>query len=331
MVVEHLSDGIRRVVGVSLLLSLCACANYTPRVSSTEVPTAGDAYLYGRFHIDAPKSWLAIDGHSSMGFSLQCSDQQKYVLRFDRDKPVLAIKVKPSSCSLTEIVYTNPDGDVQARKPAPARNVFKGMRFEPGRAYYMGDFDAGTSSSYRAGMIHFEWFLKSTKDNYGPTTQDMRADYPNLAGIPTENRLVPEVEVTPAQVRAEYDRIVAQIDAKEYKVRHILVEKQTEAQAALKRIKDGESFESVAREVSRDPGSGKEGGDLGWNGPGNFVPRFSQGMTSLAPRGLSPEPVKTEFGWHVIEVSGERVAPIPSFDEVKGKIAERLRRKSIAN
>lgn len=323
-------DVICRLSGVSVLL-LSACAGYTPRVATTVVPTDQDAFLYGRFHIDAPKAWLAIDGHMSMGFALECADQQKYVLRFDRDKPVLAIKIKPASCSLTEIVYTNPDGQVTGRKPAPTGFSFKNLRFDAGRAYYMGDFDAGTSTTMNGTTVQQRWFIKSVRDNYALTTQDMRRDYPNLAQMSTANPLArAPVEVTPAQVRAEYDRIVAQLDAKEYKVRHILVDKQSQAQSALDRIKAGESFEAVAREVSQDPGSAKEGGDLGWNVPGNFTKGFSTSMKSLAPHGLSPQPVQTEFGWHVIEVTAERAMPIPPFDEVKDNIAERLRRRAQA-
>lgn len=137
-------------------------------------------------------------------------------------------------------------------------------------------------------------------------------------------------EVTDAEVRAEYDRYVALHGDHEYKVRHILVETQADARAALDRIKAGESFDSVARAVSKDPGSASQGGDLGWNVPRDFVPEFGAAMVALAPRGLAVAPIRSAFGWHVIEVTDVRPSVFPPFESVKGKIAENLRKRKAA-
>lgn len=320
----------------SLLALLGGCAGYTPRVSVQDMPTLNDAYLYGRFFIDAPKSWLSMDGHQTMGFALECEDQGKYVVRFNRDDPVLAIKIKPSTCSWTEIIYSNADGQVRSRKPAPA-DTFKSIRFKGGYAYYLGDFAAELKTSMPSyNVIRTEWVIKSIKDNYEATTKDMRQAYPNLQALPDENRTIttaesdgPEgVEITDAQIRAEYERIAALQGDTEYRVRHILVSTKEWAKAAADSIKGGESFASVAKHMSSDPGSSTKGGDLGWNLPGNFTPAFADAMKALKPAGITTEPVQTEFGWHVIEVLETRPFAMPPYDEVKDRIAVRLRKKA---
>lgn len=137
-------------------------------------------------------------------------------------------------------------------------------------------------------------------------------------------------EVTDAEVRAEYDRYVALHGDHEYKIRHILVETQADAHAALDRIKAGESFDSVARAVSKDPGSASQGGDLGWSVPRDFVPEFGAAMVALAPRGLAVAPIRSTFGWHVIEVTDVRPSVFPPFESVKGQIVENLRKRKAA-
>ena len=134
-------------------------------------------------------------------------------------------------------------------------------------------------------------------------------------------------QIPESEVRAEYERIVSHMTDKEYNVRHILVEHRWQAEVALNRIKAGESFGAVARDVSKDPGSAPQGGEMGWNGPKNFIEEFSEVMVRLAPRGLNQEPVKTRFGWHIIEVTDTRKVQAPPFDEVKGQIEKRLKQK----
>lgn len=136
--------------------------------------------------------------------------------------------------------------------------------------------------------------------------------------------------VSEAEMRAEYERIAARVTDKEYNVRHILVEHRWQAEIALTRIRAGESFGAVARDLSQDPGSAPEGGEMGWNGPKNFVDDFSDAMVRLAPKGLNAEPVKSRFGWHVIEVTATRTAQIPPFEAVKDQIRRRLEQRASA-
>jgi peptidyl-prolyl cis-trans isomerase C len=126
-----------------------------------------------------------------------------------------------------------------------------------------------------------------------------------------------------AALRKEYDAIKAQMGDKEYKVRHILVEKEDEAKEIIVELQKGGKFEKLA-ERSKDPGSKANGGDLDWNAPGNFVKPFSDAMVKLPKGKFTATPVQTQFGWHVIEVDDIRDAKIPSFDEVKPQLQQRL-------
>ncbi len=103
----------------------------------------------------------------------------------------------------------------------------------------------------------------------------------------------------------------------EIHARHILVATEADAQAVLKRLKAGEDFAKVAKETSKDPGS--EGGDLGWFTKERMVPAFADAAFKLQPNTFS-DPVKSQFGWHVIEVLGKRPKTFPPFDQVKDQI-----------
>ncbi|MDH5245142.1 MAG: peptidylprolyl isomerase [Betaproteobacteria bacterium] len=133
-----------------------------------------------------------------------------------------------------------------------------------------------------------------------------------------------------AALRTEYDAIKSQMGDKEYKVRHILLEKEDDAKEVIVELQKGGSFEKLA-ERSKDAGSKGKGGDLDWNAPGNFVKPFSEAMVKLPKGKFTPQPVQTQFGWHVIEVTDIREAKIPSFDEVRPQLQQRLQAQNLDN
>ncbi|MDQ6621206.1 MAG: peptidylprolyl isomerase [Pseudomonadota bacterium] len=126
-----------------------------------------------------------------------------------------------------------------------------------------------------------------------------------------------------ATLHKEYDTIKAQLGDKEYKVRHILVDKEDEAKEIIGSLQKGEKFEKLA-ERSKDPGSKANGGDLDWNAPANFVKPFSDAMVKLEKGKFTAQPIQTQFGWHVIKLDDVREAKVPSFDEVKPQLTQRL-------
>jgi peptidyl-prolyl cis-trans isomerase C len=131
-----------------------------------------------------------------------------------------------------------------------------------------------------------------------------------------------------AALRKEYDTIKAQMGDKEYKVRHILVEKEDEAKEIIAELQKGAKFEKLA-ERSKDPGSKEKGGDLDWNAPGNFVKPFSDAMVKLPKGKFTAQPVQTQFGWHVIKKEDERQMAFPELDQVKDRIKVALQAEKL--
>ena len=165
---------------------------------------------------------------------------------------------------------------------------------------------------------------------------DKNADIKNQIDLASQTVLVRAyvsdwVKANPvpdAALRKEYDTIKGQMGDKEYKVRHILVEKEDEAKEVIVELQKGGKFEKLA-ERSKDSGSKANGGDLDWNAPGNFVKPFSEAMVKLPKGKFTPQPVQTQFGWHVIEVTDIREAKVPGFDEVKPQLQQRLQAQNL--
>ena len=130
--------------------------------------------------------------------------------------------------------------------------------------------------------------------------------------------------VTDAEVQAEYDKFVAANSGKEYRARHILVEKEEQAKAIIASLKKGAKFEDIAKKQSKDPGSGANGGDLDWAAAGSYVKEFSDAMVKLAKGKTTETPVKSQFGYHVIRLDDVRDAKLPKLDEVKPQISQQL-------
>jgi peptidyl-prolyl cis-trans isomerase C len=137
--------------------------------------------------------------------------------------------------------------------------------------------------------------------------------------------------VTDADIKGEYDKFVAANGGKEYRARHILVEKEDEALALIAQIKKGGSFEDLAKKASKDPGSGANGGDLDWAAAGSYVPEFSGAMVKLDKGQMTDTPVKSQFGFHIIRVDDVREAQLPKLEEVKPQIAQQLQQQKLSS
>ena len=130
--------------------------------------------------------------------------------------------------------------------------------------------------------------------------------------------------VTDADIQAEYDKFTAANSGKEYRARHILVEKEEQAKAIIASLKRGAKFDDIAKKQSKDPGSGAKGGDLDWAVPGSFVKEFSDAMVKLTKGKITDTPVKSQFGFHVIRLDDVREAQLPKLDDVKQQIGQQL-------
>jgi peptidyl-prolyl cis-trans isomerase C len=127
---------------------------------------------------------------------------------------------------------------------------------------------------------------------------------------------------------AEYNRVKGARGDKEYKARHILVDKDTEANDIIAQLKKGAKFEDLAKQ-SKDPGSKDKGGDLDWNPPGTFVKPFAEALAKLEKGKYTETPVQTQFGWHVIQLDDVRTQPFPPFDTVKPQLQSRLQEQEV--
>ncbi len=167
---------------------------------------------------------------------------------------------------------------------------------------------------------------------------DASDDYKNQLELARQTILIRQLfadfqaknPVTDADIKGEYDKFVAANGGKEYRARHILVEKEDEALALIAEIKKGGKFEDLAKKASKDPGSGANGGDLDWAAAGSYVPEFSGAMVKLDKGQMTDTPVKSQFGFHIIRVDDVRDAKLPALEEVKPQIAQQLQQQKLS-
>ncbi|RXV70083.1 peptidylprolyl isomerase [Roseovarius sp. A46] len=134
--------------------------------------------------------------------------------------------------------------------------------------------------------------------------------------------------VTDEALQAAYDsEYTGAAEETEYRASHILVETEEEAQALVEEIAGGANFAALAQEHSTGP-SGPSGGELGWFGAGVMVPEFSEAVTALDVGEVS-DPVKTQFGWHVIKLNETRAKEKPALADVRDELADTLRRQAL--
>lgn len=131
--------------------------------------------------------------------------------------------------------------------------------------------------------------------------------------------------VTEEQVRAEYDKYVAQFQPQEeIHAAHILVETKEEADAIEAELKGGADFATIAKEKSIDPGSGANGGDLGFFSKGMMVPEFETAAFALANPGDISAPVQSQFGFHIIKLEEKRESQPPAFEQVAPQLQQQV-------
>src|SRR5690606_19691558 len=134
--------------------------------------------------------------------------------------------------------------------------------------------------------------------------------------------------VTDEQVRARYDEQVSQMPAsEEIRARHIIVDTEDEAKAIIAELDAGGDFEAIAKEKSKD-GAAAQGGDLGYFSKGRMVPEFEEAAFAMEVGAHSKEPVKTQFGFHVLKVEDKRNVAPPAFEQVSQQFRSLLLREA---
>jgi peptidyl-prolyl cis-trans isomerase C len=133
---------------------------------------------------------------------------------------------------------------------------------------------------------------------------------------------------TEEEMRKVYDDAVKQMGSEEeVRARHILVETEDEAKAVVDALKGGADFAALAKEKSKDPGSAQNGGELDFMGKNELVPEFAEVAFKMYP-GQTSNPVKTQFGWHVIKLEEKRARQAPPFEMLKERIEQFVMRKA---
>ena len=136
-------------------------------------------------------------------------------------------------------------------------------------------------------------------------------------------------QISDDQLKQEYNKLKGNLGKSEYNVSHILVESEDEAKAIIAQLGKKGKFDKIAKAKSKDAGSAERGGSLGWAVPSNFVPPFANAVLSLKKGTYTKEPVKSQFGWHIIKLDDVRDLKVPSFEELKPQIQQRLQQQSI--
>ena len=135
-------------------------------------------------------------------------------------------------------------------------------------------------------------------------------------------------EPTDAELHAEYDGDVGSMDKTEYHARHILVATKEKADQLIKKLKGGAKFEDVAKAESTD-NSKTSGGDLGWFTATRMVKPFADAVKALKKGETTPEPVQTQYGWHIIQLEDTRQVTPPAFEQVKAQVTKNLIQKKL--
>lgn len=167
---------------------------------------------------------------------------------------------------------------------------------------------------------------------------DASDEYQNQLELTKQSILIRELfgdfqkknPVTDEETKAEYDKFASANAGKEYRARHILVEKEDQAKALIAQLKKGAKFEDLAKKNSKDPGSGANGGDLDWANASSYVKEFSDALTGLSKGKMTDAPVKTQFGFHIIRLEDVREAQLPKYEDVKPQIAQQLQQQKLA-
>lgn len=140
--------------------------------------------------------------------------------------------------------------------------------------------------------------------------------------------LAADIQVTDEELKQAYEEVKKQSQRTEYKARHILVKDEDEAKELIAKLDKKGDFAALAKEHSLGP-TGKDGGQLDWFDANQMVKPFADAVAAMKPGTHSKEPVKTQFGWHVIELQETRNAEPPSFEDAKPQLTALVQRQKL--
>lgn len=224
--------------------------------------------------------------------------------------------------STSEVVVTSEFGDITQEE------LYNEMKASIGdQALQLLMIEKTLDSKYDVTEEQVQAALDADKEEYGENFDSYIAQqgyneesYKKFLklNLLQEEALIDGVEATDEEIQAKYDAMKSEVNA-----RHILVADEATAKEVKQKLEDGGDFAALAGEYSTEPGAAESGGDLGWFGKGAMVPEFEEAAFSLEPGTIS-EPVKTDFGYHIIEVVEKREIE-ESFEDKKEELAREVK------
>jgi peptidyl-prolyl cis-trans isomerase C len=179
-------------------------------------------------------------------------------------------------------------------------------------------------------MVVAEEAVKKGLDKTPEVTEQLDAIRQSVLANAYVQDFVKNNPVSDEALKAEYERIKATVSGIEYKARHILVAKEAEARDVIARLKkDVAAFAKLAADKSKDPGSAAKGGELGWFDLKGMVPEFGAAVSKMEKGKFSDEPVKSQFGYHVILLEDTRPVEAPPLEQVKPQLSQQLQQQSV--
>ncbi|MEK9707316.1 MAG: peptidylprolyl isomerase [Alphaproteobacteria bacterium] len=182
-------------------------------------------------------------------------------------------------------------------------------------------------------LVDGELLAEAGRDEKLQDSEDVKQQVAEFEKVAVQRAYMDQIvdkELSDEKIRESYNNTIVKTEGPlQVRASHILVESEEEAKEILKALEKDGDFAKLARERSTGP-SGPRGGDLGYFARSQMVEPFSDAAFALEPGTVGPDPVKTEFGWHVIKVVDKRRQPPPSFEESRAGIEEQLTRDIIA-
>ena len=276
---------------------------------------------YFALALDWPKGrWLAISGLPILGLTILAALTMVYpALAADQPAP-------PGTAVASDPVVAKVDGTpiLMSEVTAAATALGKEARSMPPRTLYpmlldqIIDGRALATEARRTGL-----------DKDPAVQRQLRAaEDQTLEQALLHNQIDPKISDT--AVRARYDQEIAGKPGEpEVHARHILVPDEATAKKIIADLQKGGDFAALSREFSKDPGAAQQGGDLGFFKQSDMVPEFATAAFALKDGQVSPAPVKTDFGWHVIQTVERRVAPPPTYEQARDDLRQRMIQEAV--
>jgi peptidylprolyl isomerase len=201
---------------------------------------------------------------------------------------------------------------------------FKGKKFS--------ELDKNIQEALVKGFVHTKLIALEAKDSSIESSKAFQEKINKVKEQLMQQEVVEQYiqkHVTDSMIDAEYTKMAESLNGKdEFKASHILVETEAKAKEAKKKLSKGAKFADVVKEFSTDQATKASGGTLGYFTEGQLVPEFEKQVEKMKVGEIS-EPVKTQFGWHIIKLEDKRKVKMPSKDEAKQSIKQKLGRDVI--